>query len=165
MNFSNRAGRNTLLQPPVRVPSDRRKTVNTVTQLIAGQAEIDRMRREIDQVCGSILGYMKIRGSSGGYSRHFDFNVARRASWTLSHLPEAENPYAIAFDHSGIDTYTPFAYSTSQGAGKIGLGSVKIVHEGLDKLVLIAMDMWPDLGKLWQPIFEAAPKNDSAPKK
>ncbi len=127
-----------------------------VKKLIRGSYNIDRMRREIDEVVSMILGMPCIAHLKDSPEKvHWiaRSSANRNYGWILR---TSSGELIASFFHGDEElptTYYSSRFTTSNG---IKLRHVKCVHDHLDLFVERMMESYPDLRKDLQPLINAA---------
>ena len=125
-----------------------------VEALLLGSAEIDRMRKEIDQVVGMILGLLDPHRRTEDH--FFEFrnwsDPNSRYSWFVQCIGKR---WSVEFDYRHSHTETNL-YRLFFGAAIIDLDKVQIVHAHLQFFVDGMRERFGELKSTLQPLLDAA---------
>jgi len=125
------------------------KMSNIVQQLIDGQAEIDRMRKEICQVVNMILGLATDVDAYYWTTDRHEF-VSHGCVWEVSRTEPHNRLWARCF------SLGPLSYESSWKPNMIEPSAVKRVHEGLKVFINGMLSVCPNLSERLQDFLDVA---------
>lgn len=137
-------------------PSDRRERMDTTAhQLVSGQAEIDRMRKEIVFVTNCLAGFVK--NSDCHPNSNFRYGKASLTKadgdleWEVETIPFSGGNVSIRCRGSEGDLIL-----STRSLLPVPLQYVKRVHRSLDVLLQKMLHDFPVLKQRLQPLLDAA---------
>ncbi|HRH55368.1 MAG TPA: hypothetical protein PK609_00705 [Candidatus Paceibacterota bacterium] len=122
--------------------------MNNVQKLVAGTANLNRMRAEIKTIAGTITSMIDCR--SGNHAQE-----TSGVYWVIDSMSRYQEVYLYCVD-SAVTTDEHRALYHSYQREEIGLSDVAKVHQSLEGFVEWAMSIYPDLQTRLKPILEAA---------
>ena len=140
-----------------------RNTMNWFTRmfikkLVRGSRNIDRMRDEIDQVIGMIIG-MPCVAHLQGSAETVHWVVRTKANRTEDYiwvLSSDSNGRLRATFHCGDQEFPMSYYSSEHGSKRMKLSHVKITHDYLGLFVKKMKKTYPDMPAECKPLLDAA---------
>ncbi len=119
-------------------------TQNFFRQVVIGQMNIDRMKREIDQFVNTLIGmlpatYVWPTIQIGNYTWRF-----RKSPWDQLHI------------ECRVTGHDDFLYDSLNGSHEIPLLHVQEIHTSLSEFVTQLVSSFPNLEILFMPFTEAA---------
>lgn len=139
------------------------KEITIAAKLLLGSAEIDRMRREIDQLISLLIGYLgKVhrRDLLPGRSTQLDrsglcFNHGIE-TWIVGRIANGTNRPFIELEVSPHDGVRTVYYSEWGKTRVVEVDHVRGVHAALPRLVARLEREFPELSQYWVSLIEAA---------
>ena len=128
-------------------------TLNSADKLIAGQAEIDRMRAEVDAVVKSALG---VGGILAPHAKH-EFWASDSVYWIVGCEEFHTGSYVACIEM--IDESNYLAYGTGAVFVKkfLGPAGISVARENLHVFLDGMMDTYPKVRNTLEPILNLAP--------
>lgn len=126
-----------------------------LTQLLKGQQNMDRMRREIDWLIGMVIGYVKTYGEGvHPDARTFVWN-GEHGRWIMKVTIPMLGSKELVVEYEAVVGFT--AYSSGGGAGRLKPNHVQRTHEDLAYFLQGIDNEFPQqLKESWEPFVRAA---------
>lgn len=132
-----------------------------IAQLLRGSAEIDRMKKEIDQIVWMLVGYLnqldlvrpeKEEGFDENLELHFEKGVER---WIVTRIVNTD-AVAIELEVRPWDGVRTVYYNQWGKPLAPSSFDIKEIHECLPVLVEGLVERYPQLREAWKPLLKAA---------